>query len=41
MAALVNDYLKSKNSNVMYDVTDATYKVYPYISSKTEFDYKK
>ena len=41
MAALVNDYLKSKNSNVMYDVTDATYKVYPYISSKTEFDYNK
>lgn len=41
MATLVNDYLKSKNSNVMYDVTDATYKVYPYISSKTEFDYNK
>ena len=41
MAALVNDYLKSKNSNVTYDITDATYKVYPYISSKTEFDYNK
>lgn len=41
MAALVNDYLKSKNSNVVYDITDATYKVYPYISSKTEFDYNK
>lgn len=37
----INEYLESKNSNVRYDNTDGNYKVYEYVTAKTEYNFDK
>lgn len=37
----INGYLESKNSNVRYDNKDGNYKVYEYVTAKTEYNFDK
>ncbi len=37
----INEYLESKNSNIRYDIADGSYKVYEYVTAKTEYNFDK
>ena len=37
----INTFLKENNSNVVYDVTDGTYKIYKYTATKTQYNFDK
>lgn len=37
----INQYLSSKNSNIAYDPTTGSYRVYKYTATKTQYDFNK